>query len=258
MTRLECATLVMVGVTIMLHAQPPQSPLPRLAPESLVGRDSFDLYCASCHGPSGKGDGPVAASLRTRPADLTTLAGRNGGTFPRQSVVTYVAGSARAVAAHGTTDMPIWGTIFRALDASDARARVRLSNLVAYVESMQTVGEGASQPAPALNPSGSDLFRSYCATCHGPSGRGDGALSGQLRRMPPDLTKFTARNGGVFPSEKVRRIIDGRDVMAHGDRSMPVWGSVFSRERRGDDAAAAARIEALVTFLQSIQERAAE
>jgi hypothetical protein len=42
-------------------------------------------------------------------------------------------------------------------------------------------------------------------------------MSGQLRRMPADLTKFTARNGGVFPSEKVRRIIDGRDVMAHGD-----------------------------------------
>ena len=78
------------------------------------------------------------------------------------------------------------------------------------------------------------------------------------RRMPPDLTKYTVRNGGVFPSEKVRRIIDGRDVMAHGDRTMPVWGSVFSRQRGADDASVTVRIDALVAFLQSIQERAAE
>jgi mono/diheme cytochrome c family protein len=154
--------------------------------------------------------------------------------------------------------MPVWGRIFRALDTSDARARVRLNNLVAYIESLQAAGDLSARRTPSSTPSGSELFQSHCATCHGATARGDGALSGQLRHMPPDLTKFTTRNGGVFPSEKVRRIIDGRDVMAHGDRSMPVWGNVFSRQRDSDESSVAARIEALVVFLQSIQERAAE
>ena len=218
MARILLVALLVVGVIATSAAQSGRTGVPRLAPESLVGRDSFDLYCASCHGPSGKGDGPVASALRTRPADLTTLARRRGGTFPRQDVAAFVEGTGRAITAHGTSDMPTWGPIFRALDASDARARVRLNNLVAYVESLQTVGAAAPRPAPApaATPSGSELFRDYCAACHGSGGRGDGALSGQLRRMPPDLTKFTTRNGGVFPSERVRSIIDGRDVVAQG------------------------------------------
>ena len=258
MTRSILVALLTLSVAIPVVAQSGRLQTPPLAPESLVGRDSFNLYCASCHGPSGRGDGPIASALRTRPADLTVLARRNRGTFPRDRVTAFVDGSSRALPAHGTTDMPVWGPIFHALDASDARALVRLINLVAYVESLQAVDDVVARSAPSAAPDGAELFRSYCVTCHGPAGRGDGALSGQLRRMPPDLTKFTTRNGGVFPSERVRRIIDGRDVMAHGDRSMPVWGSVFSRQQGADDAAAAARIEALVAFLQSIQERPAE
>jgi hypothetical protein len=79
----------------------------------------------------------------------------------------------------------------------------------------------------------------------------------QLTRSVPDLTTYTARNGGVFPGERLRQIIEGRGPAAHGDRTMPVWGAVFSRQAGTDDAAAG-RIDALVTFLQSIQQRGAE
>ena len=63
-------------------------------------------YCESCHGPAGKGDGPVAASLQRPPADLTTLAQRAGGRFD-ESVVMAVIDGRRAVAARGPREMPV-------------------------------------------------------------------------------------------------------------------------------------------------------
>ena len=78
----------------------------------------------------------------------------------------------------------------------------------------------------------------------------------QLRRMPPDLTQFTRRNGGVFPSELVYRIVDGREVMSHGDREMPVWGDAFRMVTGGGGAGVVkARIDAIVRYLAGIQER---
>src|SRR4029453_14327774 len=74
-------------------------------------------------------------------------------------------------------------------------------------------------------------FRMYCSGCHGENGRGDGAKTFGLGVMPPDLTRLKARNGGVFPRERLRRIIDGReDIKLHVDREMPVWGQWFKLE----------------------------
>jgi hypothetical protein len=84
-------------------------------------------------------------------------------------------------------------------------------------------------------------------------------MADQLRTPPPDLTTFTARNGGVFPSERVHRIIDGRGVASHGDREMPIWGDAFKTSRdRLTPEAVKKRIEALVQYLEGIQKRAAE
>jgi mono/diheme cytochrome c family protein len=224
---------------------------PSLILESLAGRDSFEFYCASCHGKTGKGDGATASALKTRPTDLTLLARRAGGAFPKERVLAIVTGTARPVAAHGSTDMPVWGPIFLVLDPSDPPVKQRIENIVAYVEGLQ-------EPSTGTSDFGAQLFRTHCATCHGTDGRGAGPLAEQLRRVPPDLTKFTVRNGGVFPSERVTRIIDGRDVPSHGSREMPVWGDAFSMSRDGlTDEAVKARVEAIVRYLQGIQERAA-
>jgi mono/diheme cytochrome c family protein len=238
--------------TVLARAQVPQgTPLPPVLIESVAGIDSYARYCAPCHGAEGQGNGPVAAALKTRPSDLTGLSRRHGGAFPRAQVAAYIAGAGRPVAAHGSTEMPVWGPIFRAFEP-DARAQTRLDNLVAYLESLQAL---SSLPGER----GAQLFRTYCASCHGVAGRGDGPLVAQLRTMPPDLTSFTRRNAGVFPSERVYRIIDGRDVPAHGDREMPVWGDAFRAPRSGMSRADAdARIQALVRFLEAIQERATE
>jgi mono/diheme cytochrome c family protein len=254
---LGAAFLLTTAVVAAQHESlPPQSPT--LVPQSLIGSTSFDLYCASCHGRGGTGDGPAAAALRIRPADLTTLARRHNGTFPREEVRAYIDGKNRAPAAHGSSEMPVWGPVLRALDPSDARVNVRLDNLVAFIESIQRPADVAA-PARGTRADGAALFRSYCAACHGPNARGDGPMIAALRRQPADLTKFAMRNGGVFPEARVARIIDGRDVAAHGDSEMPVWGNVFKREGQGvDEATARARITALVQFLASIQERPAE
>ena len=220
--------------------------------ESMGGHDSFQFYCAPCHGADGRGNGPTASALTTRPSDLTSLARRNDGAFPRARVRAFVDGSGRPLAAHGSSEMPVWGPIFRGLDPSDARVTRRVDNIVQYVESLQA-------PSTGVNDTGSQLFRTYCASCHGATAQGNGPLADSLRHTPPDLTTYTARNGGVFPGERVRRIIDGRDVAAHGDRVMPVWGDAFKSRPGGySEESVAARIAAILRYLEGIQVRSGD
>ena len=110
---------------------------PRLIIESMTGEDSFNFYCATCHGRDGRGTGPVATALKTQPSDLTALARRNRGMFPRSDVISFVIGTARPLPSHGPGDMPVWGPIFRALENSDPLVKVRIENIVDYIESLQ-------------------------------------------------------------------------------------------------------------------------
>src|SRR5512138_2354614 len=59
---------------------------------SLEGKNLFQAYCSTCHGDHGKGDGPIASFLDTKPTDLTTIAKRNGGVFPAKRVRSVIAG----------------------------------------------------------------------------------------------------------------------------------------------------------------------
>ena len=247
-----CVGLTGLGLveTPLGAQQRPQQPSILL--DSVAGKDSFDRYCASCHGPAGKGDGRVADVLTARPADLTRLARLNDGTFPADRVRAVVGGYGDPLAAHGPGEMPVWGPIFKALDPSDVRVAARIDNIVRYVETLQ-------EPSVGPQTLGAQLFRTHCATCHGTDARGSGVVAGALRHTPPDLTRYTQRNGGVFPRERVYRIIDGRYIAAHGDRDMPIWGDAFSRARENlTDAAVKARIEAIVNYLEGIQIRGAE
>ena len=119
---------------------------PPLVIESMYGRDLFEFYCASCHGRDGKGSGPVVPALKMRPPDLTTIARRNRGQFPTERVTAVVTGDATLpTPAHGSKDMPVWGPIFQALDQRKTVNEVRVSNIVAYLESIQTK-EAAPEP----------------------------------------------------------------------------------------------------------------
>lgn len=110
--------------------------IPYSNPQS--GEQMYKDYCAACHGPGGKGDGPAAAFLKTWPPDLTTLAQRNGGKYPEVKVKeTLLFGSTSH--AHGTSDMPVWGSLFRARDENEGQKEVnlRISGLTQYVASLQ-------------------------------------------------------------------------------------------------------------------------
>ncbi|HZU26737.1 MAG TPA: c-type cytochrome [Bryobacteraceae bacterium] len=107
------------------------------ATSPLSGRDMFVTYCASCHGTDAKGGGPVAAALKARPADLTTLSARNGGRFPETRVYGTIRGDVR-VTSHGTSEMPVWGRVFEHVGQGDtAEVQMRISNLVAWIRSIQ-------------------------------------------------------------------------------------------------------------------------
>lgn len=123
---------------------------------------------------------------------------------------------------------------------------------------LQTTGQATPQPAQASTPAtGAALFLAKCANCHGTYGEGDGIVTPDLRVVLTDLRYIAAENGGVFPRQTIREIIDGRARrMAHGPSGMPVWGAVFAADDGYGEAGkqrAAAKVDALVDFLEAIQ-----
>jgi mono/diheme cytochrome c family protein len=102
-----------------------------------AGAETYRQYCAVCHGKTGKGDGPAASALKVRPPDLTTLARRHDGKFPN-AYLSDVLRNGVNVPAHGTTEMPIWGPLFLALDSSfQSQFNLRITNLTNYIKSLQ-------------------------------------------------------------------------------------------------------------------------
>jgi len=103
----------------------------------IAGANNFAQYCVACHGNDAKGTGTLAATLKPKPADLTLLASRNGGTYPRDLVLQVIDGS-KKVKGHGGGDMPAWGEAFRAVAGSnDAEAIRRIESLADYLETKQ-------------------------------------------------------------------------------------------------------------------------
>jgi mono/diheme cytochrome c family protein len=116
-----------------------QTPVPREQPlviKSMAGADLFKFYCSTCHGEDARG-GRAAAPERPAGPDLTILARRNGGVFPRAYVLEVIRHGSGSPASHGPGGMPVWGAIFRGLDSNDTRTEIRIENLVEYLTSLQ-------------------------------------------------------------------------------------------------------------------------
>ena len=104
----------------------------------------------------------------------------------------------------------------------------------------------ASRADEAPDLSGVELYQTFCASCHGVDGHGNGPVAASLKSKVPDLTRIATRNGGPFPREQVRQSIDGQQQhAAHGTREMPVWGWEFYA-RKGEDPARRKRVAELV------------
>ncbi len=102
---------------------------------------------------------------------------------------------------------------------------------------------------------GPDLYRAYCASCHGVDAKGSGPVTPALVSQPPDLTTIAQRNGGLYPADRVRRIIAGDEVVvAHGPREMPVWGPIFHQVEQDRDYGYI-RLQSLTDYLRGLQKK---
>lgn len=133
--------LIAMGITGISYAQSPGQRSP--------GEQEYLNSCASCHGPAGKGDGPVAPSLKHPPADLTKLSQNNNGVFPVAHTLEVIDGRLE-VAAHGKREMPVWGEVYNpawdsgviatppnAKDLAEWIARLRMLALVEFISTIQ-------------------------------------------------------------------------------------------------------------------------
>ena len=141
-SRTPLAVLGIVGLVACSPVSKPaaqRSSTPASAPAE-QGKRLYAAYCADCHGPLARGDGPRAAALAIRPADLTTIARRSGNVFRADDVAAYVDGRT-SVEAHGPSEMPVWGREMddrnEALDQELKLSPVWIAQIVAYLATIQ-------------------------------------------------------------------------------------------------------------------------
>ena len=116
--------------------------------------------------------------------------------------------------------------------------------------------DGKSAATDSYSVEGPELYRTFCASCHGLDGKGAGPAAAALKHRPSDLTLISKKNGGQFPSFRIEHIIDGTVertgvVAAHGTRDMPVWGDLLPQHR--DEALLKLREHNLTEYVRSIR-----
>ena len=119
----------------------------------------------------------------------------------------------------------------------------------------QKPGTSDSLVSPATPvTAGQEMFRAYCASCHGLDAKGNGPAASALKKNPSDLTHLT-KLYGQFPAAMVEHVISGDQlVLSHGTREMPIWGEAF-RNVNADQKLAKLKVQNLRIYLESIQQK---
>ena len=112
-------------------------------------------------------------------------------------------------------------------------------------------------PATYTSPaSGAEMYQSYCASCHGKDGRGQGPAAPAMKASPTDLTTLSKTNGGKFPSDRFAAVLTGKaSVAAHGSQDMPVWGRIFWKMSQGHASEVQQRVTNLSTYVEAMQQK---
>ncbi|MBS2038953.1 c-type cytochrome [bacterium] len=143
----------------------------------------FAAYCASCHGDSGQGDGPMAPRLmrdfNVKPADLTQTSWQNSRS--NKEMVQIIRQGGRSV--HRTAFMPAWASTLDPQQTYDLVAFIRELGKPAATGYMPAATLGLQQKLEL----GRVIYTLQCTACHGPRGKGDGPTS--LDKHPPDLSR---------------------------------------------------------------------
>jgi mono/diheme cytochrome c family protein len=110
-------------------------------------------------------------------------------------------------------------------------------------------------PVTATSPAaGPEMFKAYCAACHGEDGKGNGPAATALKTPPTDLTQLSKNNGGKFPDMKVASAIRGEgNIAAHGTPEMPMWGHLFWGMSHGHEGEVQQRVANLTKYVESLQ-----
>ncbi|MGA2002748.1 MAG: cytochrome c [Terriglobales bacterium] len=104
--------------------------------------------------------------------------------------------------------------------------------------------------------SGQEMYKAYCAVCHGVDGTGNGPAAAALKVAPTDLTAMTSKNGGKYPALRVSAIIRGEQVLAaHGSKDMPIWGDLFWNMSGGHETEVQQRVANLNRYIESLQKK---
>lgn len=109
---------------------------------------------------------------------------------------------------------------------------------------------GMTSPA-----SGSEMFNSYCAPCHGKDAKGNGPAAPALKNPPANLTQLAKKNNGKFPADHMATVLRTGVSGAHGSTDMPVWGPLFSTVSGRDPSLVQMRIANLIHYLETLQEK---
>jgi mono/diheme cytochrome c family protein len=133
--------VVLISIAMLAGAQEQAQKVVKHVPvkptSAASGEEMFNTYCAVCHGKDGKGNGPAAEALKVPPPDLTVLTKNNKGSYPSLKVSAVIRGE-QALPAHGSKDMPVWGSLFwKMSQGHESEVQQRIANLNKYVESMQ-------------------------------------------------------------------------------------------------------------------------
>lgn len=102
--------------------------------------------------------------------------------------------------------------------------------------------------------SGKEMFKTYCAVCHGTDGKGNGPAASAMKTAPTDLTTLAQKSGGKYPSAHVASVIRGQATLpSHGSQDMPVWGPLFSSISQGNEGQVQQRTANLVAYVETLQ-----
>jgi mono/diheme cytochrome c family protein len=109
---------------------------------------------------------------------------------------------------------------------------------------------------PTSPASGAEMYKNYCAVCHGTTGEGNGPAAEALKVPPSDLATLAAKNGGKYPALKVSAVIRGENVLAaHGSKEMPIWGNLFWNLSGGHESEVQQRVANLNRYIESLQKK---
>jgi mono/diheme cytochrome c family protein len=119
----------------------------------------------------------------------------------------------------------------------------------AFAQQLKTVTAKYTDPS-----SGPEMFKMYCASCHGTDAKGNGPAAPALKAKLSDLTFLTKSHDGKFPSAHVAQVIMGDTaVTAHGSKDMPVWGHTFMGIDHQDRSVMLLRVKNLTDYVETLQ-----